>query len=112
MAGTKTNLLLKIRRDAGWTKPVTIMFPCPPPHCMMPMIEIPPGKAEATATLEIDAKCPPGRWPIVAVATDSDISHLRNHHWPYYSNNNAAKETHGLNWVSSGIVSLDVEAKP
>jgi len=111
VAGTKTTLLLKIRRDAGWTKPVTVMFPCLPPHCLLPMIEIPPEKAEVTATLELDAKCPPGRWPIVAVATDSDISHLRNHHWPYYSNNNAAKETHGLNWVSSGIVSLDVEAK-
>ena len=112
VAGTKTNLLLTVRRDAGWTKPVTVMFPCLPPHCMLPMIEIPPDKAEVTVTLELDAKCPPGRWPIVAVATDSDISHLRNHHWPYYSNNNAAKETHGLNWVSSGIVSLDVEAKP
>lgn len=112
VSGTKTNLLLKIRRDAAWAKPVTVMFPCLPPHCMLGMVEIPADKAEATAVLEVAANCPAGRWPIVVVATDSDISHLRNHHWPYYSDNNTAKETHGLNWVSSGIAYLDVEKKP
>jgi len=61
--------------------------------------------------LELPANCPPGRWPIVAIATDSDLAHLRNHHWPYYSHNNTARETHGLNWVSSGIEYLEVEAK-
>lgn len=110
--GTKTNLLVKIRRDAGWQKPVTVMFPCLPPHGSLSMVELPADKAEATVAFDIPANCPPGRWPIVAVATDSDILHIRNHHWPYYSDNNAAKETHGLNWVSSGIAYLDVEAKP
>jgi hypothetical protein len=112
VVGSKTNLLLKIRRDGGWAKPVTVMFPCLPPQCMLGMVDIASDKGEATATLEINAKCPPGRWPIVAVATDSDTSHLRTHAWPYYSDNNAAKDTHGLNWVSSGIAYLDVEKKP
>ena len=112
VAGAKTNVLLKVRRDAGWTKPVTIMFPCLPPECTLSMVTMAHDQAEAIATLEISATCPPGHWPIVAVATDSDLPHLRNHHWPYYSNNNGAKETHGLNWVSSGIAYLDVEAKP
>ena len=110
--GTKTNLLVKISRDAGWQKPVTVMFPCLP-YGSLSMVEMPPDKTEATVEYEIPANCTPGRWPIVAVATDSDILHLRNHHWPYYSNNNnAAKEVHGLNWVSSGIAYLEVEAKP
>lgn len=112
VAGTKTNLLVKVRRDTGWQKPLTVMFPCLPPHCTLGMVEMSADEEKATAALEVAADCPPGRWPIVAVATDSDIHHLRNHHWPYYSDNNAARETHGLNWVSSGIAYLDVEKKP
>lgn len=112
VAGQKAQLLVTIRRDAAWERPVTVMFPCLPPGAMLGMVQAEPTQSQVTATLELPAGCPPGRWPIVAVATDSDLPHLRNHAWPYYSDNNAARETQGLNWVSSGITYLDVEKQP
>lgn len=112
VAGQKAQLLVTIRRDAAWERPITVMFPCLPPGATLGMVHAEPTQSQATATLELPAGCPPGRWPIVAVATDSDLPHLRTHSWPYYSHNNAAGETHGLCWVSSGIAYLDVEKKP
>jgi|GEM_PF-1521240 len=110
VAGTKTNLLIKVHRDAGWAKPLTIMFPCLPPNATLGMVEVPADRSEVSVPFEVPANSPPGRWPIVAVVTDSDLPHLRQHHWPYYSKANAAGETHGLNWVSSGIDYLEVES--
>ena len=112
VAGQKAQLLVTIKRDPSWERPVTVMFPCLPPGATLAMVHAEPTQSQVTATLELPAGCPPGRWPIVAIATDSDLPHLRNHHWPYYSDNNVARETHGLNWVSSGIAYLDVEKKP
>ncbi len=112
IAGEKAKLLVTIRRDSSWERPVTVMFPCLPPTATLGMVHLEPAESQATATLEVPAGCPPGRWPLVAVATDSDLPHLRTHAWPYYSDNNTARETHGLTWASSGITYLEVEKKP
>jgi hypothetical protein len=112
VAGAKATLVVSIARDASWQRPVTVMFPCLPPGATVGMVHADPTQSQLSAVLEVPANCPPGRWPIVAVATDSDLAHLRNHGWPYYSDSNAAKDTHGLNWVSSGIAYLEVEKKP
>jgi hypothetical protein len=110
-AGSTVSLVVSIARDAAWQKPVTVMFPCLPPGATVSTTHAGPDDAQVSARLDVPANCRPGRWPIVAVATDSDLAHLRSHAWPYYSDNNTAKETHGLNWVSSGIAYLEVEAK-
>jgi hypothetical protein len=112
VAGQKAQFLVTIRRDAAWERPVTVMFPCLPPGTTLGMVHAEPTQTQVTATLELPAGCAPGRWPIVAIATDSDLPHLRTPAWPYHSDNNVARKTHGLNWVSSGIAYLDVEKKP
>jgi hypothetical protein len=104
--GGKAKLLVKVQRDAAWSQPVMLMFPCQPPGSEVNMIEVPPGQSEVEVSFDVTASASAGRWPLVAVATDSDVAHLRNDKWPYYDQN--AGGTRGLNWTCTPITYLEI----
>ncbi|MEO6738610.1 MAG: hypothetical protein ABIP20_00050 [Chthoniobacteraceae bacterium] len=104
--GGKGRLLVKVQRDAGWSQPVMLMFPCQPPGSDVNMIEVPPEKSEVEVSFDVTASLPVGRWPLVAVATDTDLAHLRNDKWPYYDQNEGG--TQGLNWTCTPITYLEI----
>ena len=104
--GGKAKLLVKVQRDAGWSQPVMLMFPCQPPGSDVNTIEVPAEKSEVEVSFDVTASAAAGRWPLVAVATDSDLAHLRNDKWPYYDQNEGG--TRGLNWTCTPITYLEI----
>ncbi len=104
--GGKARLLVKVQRDAGWTQPVMLMFPCQPPGSDVNMIEVPAEKSEVEVSFDVTESAAAGRWPLVAIATDTDLAHMRNDKWPYYDQNEGG--TRGLNWTCTPITYLEI----
>jgi len=104
--GGKARLLVKVQRDAGWSQPVMLMFPCQPAGSDVSTIEVPAEKSEVEVSFDVTESAAAGRWPLVVVATDSDFAHLRDGAWPYYDKNKDG--TRGLNWTCTPITYLEI----
>ena len=64
--GGKARLRVKLQRDAGWSQPVMLMFPCQPPGADVNMMEVPPEKSKVEVSFDVTASAAAGRWPLVA----------------------------------------------
>jgi hypothetical protein len=112
--GGKAKVVLHVTRDAGAAFPVMLMFPCQPPGGELGMVEVPANQSEVEASFEISADAPSGLWPLVAVATDTDLAHLRDGGWPYYDlkpKDGTKMETRGLNWTCTPVTYLEITPK-
>lgn len=112
--GGKAKVVLHVTRDAGAAFPVMFMFPCQPPGGDLGMVEVPAHQSEVEASFEISPDAPVGLWPLVAVAADTDLAHLRDGAWPYYDlkpKDGKKMETQGLNWTCTPISYLEITPK-
>ncbi len=112
--GGKAKVMLHVRRDAGAAFPVMLMFPCQPPGGDLGLVEVPADQSNIEVSFEISPNAPSGLWPLVAVATDTDLAHLRDGGWPYYDlkpKDGKKMETRGLNWTCTPITYLEITPK-
>jgi len=70
------------------------------------MLEVPPEKSEVEVSFDVTTSAAAGRWPLVAVATDTDLTLSRDGSWPYYDKNETG--THVLNWTCTPITYLEI----
>jgi hypothetical protein len=111
IAGSATELSVKISRSDGFRGPVTLSIPFRSNGISAPSaVVVAPSESHARIPLDVAGDVEPTTYPLVIVGQDCGTEGQRTHHWPYYDAKGAGAEgkAGGSIWVSSPLLELTI----